>query len=199
MTRTTATAPTIRQLTPTELRQRLDGRTARPLIDVRPPGEFAAVHLDGSHNVPLDLVRSRAADVAARLPDPVTLLCASGPRSEEAARLLAEQGCMDIEILQGGLQAWRAADGDVVAGKGTWAMERQVRLAAGSFVVAGVLGSVITPKLKWLSAAIGGGLIFSALSNTCGMARVLSLLPYNRRGAGVAADQVLNDLETSRG
>jgi hypothetical protein len=36
--------------------------------------------------------------------------------------------------------------------------------------------------IRWLAAAIGGGLVFSALTNTCGMAALLAKLPHNRRG-----------------
>jgi hypothetical protein len=61
-----------------------------------------------------------------------------------------------------------------------------VRLVAGSIVLSSVLGSVAIPKLKWLAAAIGGGLTFAAVTNSCAMATALSKLPYNR---GEAADR----------
>ncbi len=59
-------------------------------------------------------------------------------------------------------------------------MERQVRFAAGSLVVAGLLAGRRFPAARWLSAGIGSGLVFSAVTNTCGMAAVLSKLPHNR-------------------
>ena len=36
------------------------------------------------------------------------------------------------------------------------------------------------PVGQLLSAGVAGGLVFSALSNTCGMAALLSKLPHNR-------------------
>lgn len=33
---------------------------------------------------------------------------------------------------------------------------------------------------RWLSGAIGTGLIFSAATNTCGMAAALAKLPHNK-------------------
>jgi hypothetical protein len=60
-------------------------------------------------------------------------------------------------------------------------MERQVRMAAGSVVVLGLIADLFVPGIRWVSAAIGGGLVFSALTNTCGMAALLAKLPYNRR------------------
>jgi hypothetical protein len=62
-------------------------------------------------------------------------------------------------------------------------MERQVRFTAGALVLLGlVLGLLVHPAFQLLSAAIAGGLVFSALTDTCGMAVVLGRLPFNRRG-----------------
>jgi hypothetical protein len=61
-------------------------------------------------------------------------------------------------------------------------MERQVRMAAGSLVVLSLIADLLVPGIRWLAAAIGGGLVFSALTNTCGMAALLAKLPHNRRG-----------------
>jgi len=61
-------------------------------------------------------------------------------------------------------------------------MERQVRLAAGSLVLAGILASLRWPGARLLPGAVGAGLTFAALSNTCAMSRVLLKLPYNQTG-----------------
>ena len=76
-------------------------------------------------------------------------------------------------------------------------MERQVRLVAGSIAVAGVVASTKLPKAKWLAAGIGGGLTFSAVTNTCGMARVLGFLPYNRRAGAFDPDTAISALRTT--
>jgi hypothetical protein len=76
-----------------------------------------------------------------------------------------------------------------------WELERQVRLVAGSIVLSSVVGSVAVPRLKWLAAAIGAGLTYAAVSNTCAMATALSKLPYNR-GAASDAKTVLAQLDT---
>lgn len=150
------------------------------IIDVRTPGEFATAHIPGSHNVPLDLLRSRRAELNGSHADPLLLVCASGARAEQARGFLVEAGLGTPTVLSGGIIAWEQQDAPIVRGAAKWAMERQVRLVAGSIVLTGVLGSVFAPRLKWLAAGIGGGLTFSALTNTCGMARLLALLPYNR-------------------
>ena len=161
------------------VRALLDAEPRTRLIDVRTPGEFAATSIPGSHNVPLDLLREQAG-ITTDHADPVVLVCGSGARAEQARELLAGNGLERVSVLAGGITDWERRGGQVRTGSGKWAMERQVRLVAGSLVLTGVLGSLRYPKLKWLAGFIGGGLTFSALSNTCAMARVLSMLPYNR-------------------
>lgn len=59
-------------------------------------------------------------------------------------------------------------------------MERQVRLTAGTLVLAGLGLGLLHPAFQLISAAVAGGLAFSALTNSCGMAAVLAKLPHNR-------------------
>lgn len=153
------------------------------VIDVRTPAEFRAEHIPGARNVPLDLLRAHSHHLTGAHDDPLLLVCGSGARAEEARRLLAGTELGDPVVLDGGMAAWRQQGGPVEHDRQKWAMERQVRLAAGSLVLTGVLGSALAPKAKWLAAAIGGGLVFSAVTNTCGMARLLALLPHNREPA----------------
>jgi hypothetical protein len=47
-----------------------------------------------------------------------------------------------------------------------------------------------------LAAAIGAGLTYAAVSNTCAMGTALSKLPYNR-GATSDAETILSQLDTS--
>ncbi len=91
-----------------------------------------------------------------------------------------------MHVLDGGVNAWTAVGGDVVRGQAKWALERQVRLVAGSIVLAGVLASTRVPAAKWAAGFVGGGLTFAALSNTCAMGNLLGRLPYNRSDSDVA-------------
>ncbi|MEB3369840.1 rhodanese-like domain-containing protein [Saccharopolyspora mangrovi] len=164
---------------PARLRERRGDARIR-LIDVRTPGEFAAAHIPGSHNVPLDLLRERHADLTAHHEDAVVLICASGNRAEQARTLLKNGGWERLSVLRGGITSWEGEGGELERGRGAWAMERQVRLAAGLLVLIGVLASTRHEKVKWLAGFVGGGLTFAALTDTCAMARLLSLLPHNR-------------------
>jgi hypothetical protein len=61
---------------------------------------------------------------------------------------------------------------------------RQVQISAGSLVVIGVLmGALVHPAFYALSAFVGAGLVFAGVSGFCGMARLLALMPWNRRSA----------------
>jgi rhodanese-related sulfurtransferase len=156
------------------------------VIDVRTPAEYASGHLPGALNIPLDHVRRALPEIrhAADRGD-VLVVCASGARSENACKLLSEQG-IQTATLAGGTSAW-AADGhdlhrpaacDTRAG---WSMERQVRFTAGAVVLLGlVLGLLVHPAFQLLAAGIAGGLVFSAVTDTCGMAAILGKLPHNR-------------------
>lgn len=158
------------------------------IIDVRTPGEYAAGHLPGAHNIPLDHVSDAAPELrkaAAR--GELLLVCASGNRSGRARDTLAGHG-VTAASLAGGTQAWAGSGHDLHRPEGVragWGMERQVRLAAGLLVLTGLLLAwLVHPAFQLLAAGVAAGLVFSAVTDTCGMAAVLAKLPHNRARAG---------------
>lgn len=160
------------------------------VVDVRTPGEYASGHVPGALNVPLDqLGRAVPALQEAAGRGELLVVCQSGSRSASACAQLSAHGVGALS-LTGGTSGWAARGHDLDRPEGaparaTWAMERQVRLAAGSLVLLGLtLGLLLHPAWQLLSAGVAGGLVFSALTNTCGMAVLLGKLPYNRAGAG---------------
>jgi rhodanese-related sulfurtransferase len=166
------------------------------VIDVRTPGEYETGHIEGSYNVPLDLLGEHVRDLAA-LDHHVVLVCQSGARATKAREQLVAAGKSNLRLLEGGMGAWSAAGAPVARTNDTrWAMDRQVRLVAGSVVLASVLASVAFPPARFVAGFIGAGLTFSAVTNTCGMAMMLAKLPYNR-GAGCDMDAVLDQLTTA--
>ena len=171
-----------------------DPRKDGPLfLDVRTPVEFGISHIPGSVNVPLGLLEKHTGQIAQKLPRDTVVICRSGARSTRAAQLLAgEQRTGDV-VLTGGIEAWRTAGRTGRDGGERWDLERQVRLAAGSLVLSGILASTVVPRAKWFSGAIGAGLVFAAVSNTCAMGRALSALPYNQRDQ-VTLEDVLRRL-----
>ncbi|MEU6998087.1 rhodanese-like domain-containing protein [Nonomuraea sp. NPDC046570] len=175
-------------LTTDQVRRLVEAEPRTRLIDVRTPGEFSAAHIPGSANVPLDLLRANAAGLQAAHDDHVVLVCRSGVRARDA-RLIAEAAGLErVSVLEGGVSAWERDGAPLRRGRGTWAMERQVRMVAGALVLAGVAGSAAWEPLKWVAGAVGAGLAFSALTDTCAMARALSVLPWNRTGRAGGGD-----------
>lgn len=176
-----------------QLRQLISDDPLIRVLDVRTGGEFDSVHISGSYNVPLDTLAEHASDLA-ELDHPVVLVCKSGARADQAHGKLTGAGKQRLHLLDGGLDAWLASGGDVVRGSSeTWAMDRQVRLVAGSISLVGILASLVAPKAKWLAGGVAAGLTFSAVSNTCAMGNALAKLPYNK-GRGCDIDAVLTKM-----
>lgn len=168
------------------------------LIDVRNPAEYETAHIAGSYNVPLHLLGEHAAQLAARLDRTVVLVCQSGTRAAEAQRRLAGVGAADLHVLGGGVPAYAAAGGEVIRGRARWSLERQVRLVAGSLVVAGVGAGLRRPKAALLAGGVGAGLTLSALTDTCTMGRVLAALPHNRGTREPSVAEVIDQLPARR-
>jgi rhodanese-related sulfurtransferase len=179
-----------------ELTALMTERSDLRILDVRSGSEFEVAHIPGSFNVPLDTLAEHARDLA-DVDHPVVLVCQSGNRATQAHTHLTGAGKQALRILDGGMVAWLAADGEVVRSTNTkWAMDRQVRLVAGSLVLSGLVTSIGVPRAKWLAGGVASGLVWSAVSNTCAMATVLGKLPYNK-GAGCDINRVLTDMRST--
>lgn len=176
----TISIPATDTVTVHELQSLMGENPALRILDVRTGGEFEAVHIPGSYNVPLNTLGEHVADLA-DVERPVVLVCQSGGRATQAHTKLTGAGKETVHILEGGIASWQASGGDVTHGQNDrWAMDRQVRLAAGSIALAGIVASMIVPRAKWIAGGVAFGLTFSAVSNTCAMATMLSKLRYNR-------------------
>ena len=173
------TAPTSPRADVRQVRELVARDADVALLDVRSPAEFETVHIPGSVNLPLDQLDSQLTALAER-GRPLVLVCRSGARATQAQSKLAGVGCVDATVLDGGVLAWEQAGAPVNRGQQKWDLERQVRLVAGGLVLAFVLASIVVPPLRYLAGAVGAGLVFAALSNTCAMGNLLSKLPYNR-------------------
>ncbi|MHB9863892.1 rhodanese-like domain-containing protein [Streptomyces sp. YIM S03343] len=156
------------------------------VIDVRTPAEYASGHLPGAINIPLDNLKKALPEIRhAAQQGKLLVVCASGSRSENACKQLAEEG-IATATLSGGTGAWASQGNELqrpaaCETRSTWSMERQVRFSAGSLVLLGViLGYLVHPALLLIAAGVAGGLVFSAVTNTCAMAVMLGKLPHNR-------------------
>jgi rhodanese-related sulfurtransferase len=178
-------ASTISPVRFAELRQQ--GKTIE-LIDVRTPVEFREVHLDLAKNVPLDqldpVALMKARNGTAH--EPLYIICKSGGRGQQACDKFVKAGYTNVVNIEGGTTACAQAGLPVVRGKKAMSLERQVRIAAGSLVLLGILGTLIHPYAIGLAAFVGAGLVFAGVTDTCGMGMILARMPWNQVATGSA-------------
>ena len=153
------------------------------LLDVRTPAEYQALHVDFAQNVPLDRL-DPAQIIHARngsKDEPLYIVCQSGGRSKKACEQFHQAGFTQAVNVEGGTLACDAAGLSMVRGKKVMSLERQVRIAAGSLVLTGViLGWFVHPYCFGISAFVGAGLVFAGITDTCGMGMMLAKMPWNR-------------------
>ncbi len=179
--------------------QELITNPATLVIDVRSPGEFLTTHIPNSINLPVDQLDPHLRRIVSAAGGTLVLVCQAGGRAEQAAGKLGQAGLSDMVVISGGMNSWVQAGAPVEHGEiKKWALDRQVRLVAGSIVFLSVLASLWFPPAKWLAFAIGFGLTFAALSNTCMMGMLLMKLPYNR-GPGCDIDGAIAKLSRQPG
>ena len=151
------------------------------VLDVRTPGEYESQHIRGAYNVPLETLGEHGAEIRAHVDEPIALVCQSGQRARKAEAALKQSGLPNLHVLDGGMNAWAAAGLPLERAAERLTLERQVRVVAGALAaVGGLLGVLVNPLFALVPAAIGGGLVFAGLTNRCGLALVLTRLPYNR-------------------
>ena len=91
-------------VTPVELKQRLDSGEALHLIDVREPYEAKICQIDGAQLLPLGTLPKRLEEL--ERDDTYVIHCRSGVRSAEAVDVLTQAGFSDVHSLRGGILAW---------------------------------------------------------------------------------------------
>ena len=94
----------IKQITTSELKEELKNKHNQ-FIDVRTPGEFKQNSIKSFKNMPLNELSNKAEALAKD--KPVVVICQSGMRSSNAARLLKKRGFKEIINVKGGMNAWR--------------------------------------------------------------------------------------------
>lgn len=166
---------TLPVISPAEARKLVAGGAR--LIDIRSADEHARARIPGSENRPIDAL-GRVGDAPA-----VVYHCRSGMRTSANASRLAQASDCPAYLLEGGLDAWRAAGLPVAENrKAPLEIMRQVQITAGALVVLGVvLGILFSPAFLGLSAFVGAGLVFAGSTGWCGMAKLLAAMPWNRQ------------------
>ena len=151
------------------------------ICDVRSSEDYAREHIPGAQSTPLTDLKNIPAEGV-----PIVFHCQAGLRTADNAARLSEasSGC-EAYILGGGINAWKAA-GLYVRTDRSQPIDimRQVQIGAGSVVVVGVLlGYFVAQPWTLIALAMGAGLVFAGITGACGMAKVLALMPWNKRAS----------------
>jgi rhodanese-related sulfurtransferase len=173
----------ITTITPQQLAERYKGGSRVELLDVRTPVEFREVHVAFARNIPLDRLDPAALmrDRNGNPNEPLYLICRSGSRGRQACEKFLAAGFPDVVNVEGGTLACVEAGLPIERGRKAISLERQVRMAAGSLVLLGVLlGWFVHPAFLGLEAFIGAGLLFAGITDTCGMGLLLARMPWNQ-------------------
>jgi rhodanese-related sulfurtransferase len=159
-------------------------RSGAVLVDVREADEHAREKIPGAHHHALSRIDG---NTPIRSGDDVVIFhCRSGARTKgNAAKLASATPKCETYILDGGLDAWKKAGLPVALDRRQPIdIMRQVQIAAGGLVLLGVvLGALAAPVFYALSGFVGAGLLFAGVSGFCGMARLLAMMPWNKRAA----------------
>jgi rhodanese-related sulfurtransferase len=164
-------------------------RQGAVLVDVREADEHARERIPGARHHALSQLDAQN---PARPGDDVLIFhCRSGARTRANADRLAASNVCETYVLEGGIEAWKKA-GLPVALDRRQPIEimRQVQIAAGLFILVGVgLGYLVSPLFYLLSGFVGAGLTLAGMTGFCGMARLLAVMPWNRRALSAAPAQ----------
>ncbi|MDE0687223.1 MAG: rhodanese-like domain-containing protein [Candidatus Poribacteria bacterium] len=100
------TTPSLPEILPRELKQKLDANEPVFLLDVREPSEYDIVHLEGAQLVPLNTLPHNVESLPSD--QEIVVYCHHGTRSLYATAYLHQNGFRDAKNLAGGIDQWAA-------------------------------------------------------------------------------------------
>lgn len=156
------------------------------LVDVRTPVEHREMHIAGSLPMPLDQLDPAAVKAATSGVENCVLVCRSGKRAEQAFQKLQAAGCDNLSILDGGVLAWESATLPLVRSTSNHLpLMRQVQLVIGVLALIGsILALTVNKNFAILPAVLGAGLTMAGSTGWCGLAILLSKMPWNKVACG---------------
>lgn len=144
------------------------------IVDVRTRDEYLQEHIPGSQNIPLEELATSLEQLKTK--EKIIVSCRSGNRANQACTQLEQLGLPDLQLLDGGLMGWKAANRETVSLRKGFSIMQQVQIIVGVMVLVGTFY-----KPLWLLAPIAGaGMLIAGLTNTCMMAVLLGKMPWNK-------------------
>lgn len=155
------------------------------ILDVRENDEFESERIEGSIHMPLSRLAWLAPGILSQLENrSLVLMCRSGLRAQTALNQICQLGYPKnaIEVYPGGILEWkRQGNPTLVQRHRHLPLMRQVQLIAGTAILVFILmGIFIRPELFWGAGAVGMGMTIAGLTGYCGLAQVLSVMPWNQ-------------------
>ena len=149
-------------------------------INVCEPAEYKEKHIEGVRSVPLGSLESHIGEFTNK--QTIYVHCRSGKRGQQAIEKLTAAGVTaELVNVEGGIMAWDEAGHPTNSLTKRMPLMRQVLLAAGLLILIGFIGAhTIHEYFRFLIPVVGAGLTFSGLTGWCGMAMLLSKMPWNK-------------------
>jgi len=94
----------IPEMSPHELKRRMNAGEPFELIDVREPFEYEIARINGAKLIPLGEIGERLSELQRERP--IIVHCHSGKRSAQAVGVLQQHGFTNVYNLEGGIDAW---------------------------------------------------------------------------------------------
>ena len=107
----------VRRLGPAQLTA-LINRDNALVVDLRPIADFDKGHIAGAKNVQMSQFDPENKQLAPARALPVVLVCKAGESAVGAGKRLRKAGFSNVNVLEGGIQAWQGADLPLVKGRG---------------------------------------------------------------------------------
>lgn len=161
----------------------IESEASNPTVDfinVCTPAEYKEKHIKGVRSVPLDTLQTRVAELNQK--KTVYIHCRSGNRGRQAIEKLGSFGVTaELVNVEGGILAWEEAGYETGSHTNRLPIMRQVFIGAGGLVLAGVfLTHFVDYNFILLPLFVSLGLLVSGFTGWCGMALLLSKLPWNK-------------------
>ncbi|CAN5275293.1 hypothetical protein BH11CYA1_BH11CYA1_09840 [soil metagenome] len=94
------------EITPLELKKRLDAGEKPFVLDIREAHELEICALNNSAHIPMGELPQRFQELAEQQEQEIIIYCRSGARSDRCAGFLRSQGFKNVLNLTGGILRW---------------------------------------------------------------------------------------------
>lgn len=156
------------------------------LIDVREPEEFKESHIAYAISVPLSALEGGFQMLDIPTDKTILFQCLKGSRGQTACARIQDLGNCKNKILniEGGIEAWKEQGLPVIelsAARPKLSLMRQVQIIVGFLVaLCVVIGFTGMVAAFVMAGVFGAALFFAGLTGWCGLAMILSKMPWNK-------------------